>query len=160
MAFNDFHTEEIARTLDKFLIDASLRSNGVYIQEKRLTKEEFEFITNAWLIAVGSKNLDSLTDPTLSVIIDPLEQKMKDSEDKIKRIKQQKTEKVEAAALQLDKIIVAVITEFNKSMEDVMNLSIYTLLWYYNYALRLNAYRVETIAYGNGLIKKHRYFAE
>jgi hypothetical protein len=57
-------------------------------------------------------------------------------------------------------MIIAVIKDFNKNMEEIMALNIYTLLWYYNYSLRLNNYRIETIAYGNGLIKKHRYFTE
>lgn len=88
-----------------------------------------------------------------------MQKKIKASEDKIKKIKARK-EQPQDSKLELEQAIVTVIKEFHFSMDDVMQMNVFTLLWYYTYALRYNNYRVETIAFGNGLIKKHKYFSE
>jgi hypothetical protein len=160
MAFNGVKTEAIVKTLDKFIVDLTLKSNGMFVKEQMLTPDEFAFLVDAWMIAIGSKPLESLNPITQAAELDPIAQRMKDSEDKIKKIKEKKQNTDSEGKLELDKAVIAVIKEFNQSMEQVMNMNIYTILWYYNYALRFNNYRIETIAYGNGLIKKHRYFIE
>jgi hypothetical protein len=91
--------------------------------------------------------------------MDEIEKRLKESEDKIRRIKQQK-EPVQNTQLQLDRAVITVIKEYHFTMENVMQMNIFTLLWYYMYALKYNNYRIETLAYAGGLIKKHHYFSE
>ncbi len=50
--------------------------------------------------------------------LDPLMKKIKESEDKIKRIKQQNQEKGEDG-FSLDKLMIAIIKEFNLSMKEI-----------------------------------------
>jgi hypothetical protein len=46
MAFNGVHTEAIATTIYKFVPESSVQTNGIFVEGKRMTPEEFEFITN------------------------------------------------------------------------------------------------------------------
>jgi RNA-binding protein YlmH len=88
-----------------------------------------------------------------------MDRKIRESEEKIKRIKQKREEGTDAE-LSLDKILAAVMKEFRLKMDDLLEMNLFSIFWYYNMSLRYNNYRVETIAYGNGLIKKHKYFIE
>lgn len=85
---------------------------------------------------------------------------MKESEAKIRRIKQKRQEQFQESRFSLENTIAAVMKEFHFKFDEVLAMNMYTIFWYYNMALRYNNYRVETIAYGNGLIKKHKYFIE
>lgn len=106
---------------------------------------------------MGLEKLDILLkDKDVEPELDEFEKRMRENEAKINKIKQ----KVEDQSLELDKIMIAVMKEFNLTIEEVLSLNLFTVFWYYVHALKINNYRVETIAFGNGLIKKHKYFIE
>lgn len=160
MAFNDLYTEPIISTIYKFIPDSKVRDTGIFVNDYKLTYEEFAFITDSWLVCMGAKKLDEMIgigEPEEE--LDPIMQKIKASEEKIKKIRQKNQESKEGG-LELDKLIIAIIKEFNLSMKEVWDSNLFTIMWYYEYALRLNNYRINTIAFGNGLIKKHKYFIE
>jgi hypothetical protein len=159
MAFNGVQTEPIIETLHKFIENLSIEPNGLFVETEYITNEEFVFLIDCWHVAVGSKSLDKKEAETEIVELTEIEKRIKASEEKIKKIKAKKQEAQENK-LELDKAVITIIKEFRMNMEQVMQMNIFTVLWYYGYALRYNAYRVETIAYGNGLIKKHHYFID
>ena len=128
MAFNGLQTEAIAKTLDKFIVDLTVRSNGMYVNQERLTPEEFMFLADAWLVAIGAKQLESIGVTVVEQELDPIAQRMKENEEKIKKIKDKKPASDVSEKLELDKAIIAVIKEFNQSMEQVMKMNIYTIL--------------------------------
>jgi hypothetical protein len=159
MAFNGVQTDPIIETLHKFIDNLSIEPNGLFVDNEYITHEEFIFLTDCWQIAVGSKSLETKQPEAETAELTEIEKRIKASEEKIRKIKAQK-EQAKENKLELDKAVITIIKEFRMNMEQVMQMNIFTILWYYSYALRYNAYRVETIAYGNGLIKKHHYFID
>jgi len=160
MVFNDLYTQPILTTIGKFIPNSKILPHGIYVDDYVLTYEDFSFITDVWLVAMAAKKLeDVVAEGESEEELDPLMKKIKESEDKIKRIKQQNQEKGEDG-FSLDKLMIAIIKEFNLSMKEIWDSNLYTLIWYYEYALKYSNYRVSAIAFGNGLVKQHKYFIE
>jgi hypothetical protein len=161
MAFNDLYSGPIVKTIYKFIPQAKILNTGIYIEEYKLSYEEFAFITDVWLVSMGAKKLDEIiTHAESDEELHPIMKKIKESEEKVRRIKKQKENQKDNGDFSLDKLMIAVIKEFGLSMKEVWDSNLYTLMWYYEYALRYGNYRVNSIAFGNGLIKKHKYFIE
>jgi hypothetical protein len=109
---------------------------------------------------MSSKKLEDLLGASQPVEeLDPITKKMRENEEKIRKIKERNKQETEGS-FALDKLIMAVIKEFGLTMKEVWDCNLYTLIWYYEHALRYNNYRVNSIAFGNGLIKKHTYFID
>lgn len=161
MAFNNLYSQSIINTITKFIPDSKILNTGVYVNSYRLSYEEFAFITDVWLVAMGAKKIDDITKQIeTQEELDPIMKKIRESEEKVRRIKQQAQEQKGDDGFSLDKLMIAVIKEFGLSMKEIWDSNLYTLMWYYEYALRFGNYRVNTIAFGNGLIKQHKYFIE
>jgi DNA topoisomerase IA len=71
-------------------------------------------------VAMAAKKLeDVVAEGESEEELDPLMKKIKESEDKIKRIKQQNQEKKGEDGFSLDKLMIAIIKEFNLSMKEI-----------------------------------------
>lgn len=159
MAFNELYAGPIVKTITKFIPQAKILNTGVYVEDYKLSYEEFAFITDVWLVSMGAKKLDQIISHAESdEELDPIMKRIKESEEKVRRIKQQNEKGGDDFSL--DKLMIAIIKEFGLSMKEIWDSNLYTLMWYYEYALRYGNYRVNAIAFGNGLIKKHKYFIE
>jgi len=156
----ELYRDAIINTITKFIPEAKVGQDGIYIDKNKLTYEEFAFITDTWLVAMSSKKLEDLLGASQPVEeLDPITKKMRENEEKIRKIKERNKQETEGS-FALDKLIMAVIKEFGLTMKEVWDCNLYTLIWYYEHALRYNNYRVNSIAFGNGLIKKHTYFID
>jgi hypothetical protein len=156
----DMYRDSIINTVLKFIPEARIGQDGIYIDKYKLNYEEFAFITDTWLVAMSAKKLDSLIEEsTEPEELDPITKKMRESEEKIRRIKERNKKETDGN-FSLDKLMIAVIKEFGLTMKEIWDCNLYTLLWYYEHALRYNNYRVNSIAFGNGLIKNHKYFID
>ena len=155
---SELYLAEIVETLHKLIKDVSVRTTGLFYKDYSIQPQEFEWLLNSWLISLGIKSFDEKPEE-LDVVLSDMDRKMKESEEKIKRIKQKREEETNSE-LSLDKILAAVMKEFRLKMSELLEMNLFSIFWYYNMSLRYNNYRVETIAYGNGLIKKHKYFIE
>lgn len=151
------YVDEILTTVNKYILDAKVETAGIMVSGNRLTLDEVDFIIQAWRIALGAEDIKVL-EPAKAVEpeLDEFEKMLKEREAKVKRIKQ----KVEDGNLELDKVLAAVSKEYQFTIDDMLPMNMFTIFWYYTHALKFNNYRVETIAAGNGLIKKHKYFIE
>jgi hypothetical protein len=155
---SELYLAEIVETLHKLMKDVSVRTTGLFYKDYSIQPQEFEWLLNSWLISLGIKSFDEKPEEP-DVVLSDMDRKMKESEEKIKRIKQKREEETNSE-LSLDKILAAVMKEFRLKMSELLEMNLFSIFWYYNMSLRYNNYRVETIAYGNGLIKKHKYFIE
>lgn len=157
MIKNQLYLDDLMSTLHKYIMDLRIDMNGLFVNNEILIAEEFDFIVTVWKISLGLEKLEVLTkEKDVEPELDEFEKRIRDNESKINKIKQ----KVESESLELDKVVIAVMKEFNLKIEEVLSLNLFTVFWYYVHALKINNYRVETIAFGNGLIKKHKYFIE
>jgi large-conductance mechanosensitive channel len=154
---NNLYTEEIVFTLNKYIPNIIIKPEGFYIDKNKLIAPELDFIILAWKIALGSKTLEDIPSSSKEEQeLDEFEKKIKEKEEKIKKIKS----KAETNNLDIEKVLITVMKEFTLKMEDLLPMNMYTLFWYYKYGLKYGFYRIETVAAGNGLLKKHKHFSE
>ena len=54
----------------------------------------------------------------------------------------------------IENIMIAVTYEFGFSLEEIMNMNYFTLIWYYSYTGKLHVYRINQQAIASGMVKK------
>lgn len=85
----------------------------------------------------------------------PQEKRMKELEAKVQAKKQkQKSNEDQDGQNILESIMIAVTYEFGFSLEDIMNMNYFTLIWYYSYTGKLHVYRINQQAIASGMVKK------
>lgn len=105
---------------------------------------------------MGAKTLESLMTSDAEPELDAFEKIIKEKEAKIKSIKN----KAQKEGTQIDRILITVMKEFNLKISDLLPMNLYTIFWYYGYGLKYSNYHIESIAAGNGLLKKHKHYSE
>lgn len=152
--------EEIVTSMHLLIKEVKIEFKGIKAGEHLITKNEFEWLRQRWLIALGVESFEEEEKPEEDKVLSEMDRKMKAAEEKLKRIKNKRKEQQEGGSLEFDKIVGAIMKEFRISLPELLQMNMFSVFWYYQLCLRYNNYRVETIAYGNGLIKKHKYFIE
>jgi len=157
---NQMYTEEIALTLHRYIPGIKIELQGFFVKDEYITPDELDFMIDVWKIAIGAKNLEQWLDQTekKEEPIDEFEKMIQEREAKVRKIKQNKKE--EQQKTQLEQIVVTVMKEFSLKIEDILKMNLFTIFWHYYYALKFSNYRVETIAFGNGLLKQYKHFSE
>lgn len=150
------YVEEILQTIHKYIDNIDVKPAGLYHGEDRLDLETMTFIIDVWRVSLGSRALESLDASSTEPELDEFEKILKEKEAKIRAIKN-KTEKENTS---MDRILITVMKEFNLKMSDLLPMNLYTIFWYYGYGLRYSNYHIESIAAGNGLLKKHKHYSE
>lgn len=156
------YTEEVFFTLHKYIPHLNIELKGFFIDEEYLTPEEFNFIINVWRVALGITGYEDWLSGNVTKEepeLDEFEKKIKEREEKIRKIKS-KSDTQNNNNTDLDRILITVMREFNLKISDLLPMNMFTIFWYYRYGLKINNYHIESIAYGNGLLKKMKHFSE
>lgn len=160
LCFNGELQNNLVDILEEYIIDLRIQDNGLFIDIHRITPEEFDFIIQAFKIALGLKNLEDIAGKE-EAVEDEYEKKTKAAEERLQRIKKKGVkEQGPSTGFEMDIVIVGLIKEFGFTMDQILLMNIYTLLWFYKYVWKIGAYNIDTIAYGNGLIKKHTHYLD
>lgn len=156
------YTEEVFFTLHKYIPDLKIELKGFFVGEEYLTPDDFNFIISVWRVAlgiIGYEDWISGAGKKQEPELDEFEKKIKEKEEKIRKIKS-KSDTTSNNNTDLDRILITVMKEFNLKMSDLLPMNMFTIFWYYRYGLKINNYHIESIAYGNGLLKKMKHFSE
>jgi hypothetical protein len=160
LCFNGELQDRLVDVLEEYIIDIRIQTNGLFIDVDKITEEELNFIIISFRVALGLESLDQIGKAS-QTIEDEYEQKAREAEEKIQRIKKKGAkEQSPETGFEMDAVMLGVIKEFGFTMEQVLSMNIYTLLWFYQYVWKIGAYNIETIAYGNGLLKKHKHYLD
>lgn len=163
MLSQKMYTEHILFTLHKYIPNLKVELKGFFVQDKIITKKEFDVIIDAWRLSIGVldyEDWEMSNEKDKEEELDDVDRLIKEREAKVRRIKNKKQTQDGQGNLNLEKIIITVIKEFGFKMEELFSMNLFTIFWYYRYALKYNNYRIETIAFGNGLIKKMQHFSD
>lgn len=160
LCFNGDLETNLVSILQEYIIDVRIQDNGLFIDTYRITHEDFDFMIHAFKVALGLKPLDEMLG-TEGTAEDEYDRKAKEAENRVQRIKKKgvKDQSV-ATGFEMDVVIVGLVKEFGFTMEQILSMNIYTLLWFYKYVWKIGAYNIATVAYGNGLIKKHTHYLD
>lgn len=137
--------------IKQIILDLEIVKAKIYINEDILTKKELSRIEEILLIVMGQKRETKEEEHELS----PEEKRIKELEEKVqaKKNKQKSNEEKDEQNIMED-IMIGVIYEFGFSLEQIMNMNYFTLIWYYSYTGKLHVYRINQHAIGSGMVKK------
>ena len=159
LCFNGDLQDRIVDILEEYIPDVRIQVNGLFIDVDKISVEEFNFIIIAFNVALGLTTLDEVD--KVSEEEDPYDKKAREADERVQRIKKKSSqEQSPNTGFEMDKVMLGVIKEFGFTMDQVLDMNIYTLLWFYQYVWKINNYDIETIAYGNGLLKKHKHYLD
>jgi hypothetical protein len=145
---------EILSHLQKIILNCYFRNNFLFLNEKEITDTEIEKISKLIRIAIGEEKYEDYSGEDKDLTDE--EKRLRELEEKIKKKKEAKQEdgqKVESKSV-LEDIMIAVTYEFGFTLEHIMNMNYFALLWYYSYTGKIHVYRINQSAIGSGMVKK------
>jgi hypothetical protein len=146
--------EDILSNLQKIILNCYFQEGFVFVNKKEITEVEIEKISKLIRIAIGEEKYEDYSEEVKELTDE--EKRLLELEEKIKKKKQtqqQAQEKVDSKSV-LEDIMIAVTYEFGFTLEHIMNMNYFTLLWYYSYTGKIHVYRINQFAIGSGMVKK------
>jgi hypothetical protein len=147
-------SHEILSHLQKIIFDLSFEEGFLCVDRIEITNKEIEKISKLLRIAIGEERYEEYSEEPKELT--DQEKRLLELEEKIKKKKetQKETDKTVESKSVLEDIIISVTYEFGFTMEHIMNMNYFTLLWYYSYTGRIHVYRINQFAIGSGMVKK------
>jgi len=145
---------EIASYLNRIIVDSYFEEGFLCVNNKELTDSEIQKISKLLRISIGEERYEDYSEEKKDLTDE--EKRLLELEEKIKKKKQtqqQAEEKVDSKSV-LEDIIIAVSYEFGFTLEHIMDMNYFTLLWYYSYTGKIHVYRINQFAIGSGMVKK------
>jgi hypothetical protein len=142
----------ILKSFQKLILGLKVEKNRLFVEEDPLTEGELIRIKQILLTIMGQKPKMETEEKDLT----PEEIRMRELEKKVQSKKKEKEEieGTDEKQNMIEDIMVAVIYEFGFSIEQIMNMNYFTLIWYYSYTGKLHVYRINQHAIGSGMVKK------
>ena len=144
---------DLFEKIKRIILDISIKKGIIFVGAHPLKPIELNRISEILQIGMGQKNQMDEPEEELS----EEELKLKKLEEKIQAKKQQQKEessKVESEENRMEDIMISVMFEFDLSLENIMNMNYFTLIWYYSYTSKLHVYRINQHAISSGMVKK------
>ena len=157
----------IVNNLNKVI--PGFRVSGIYLMigDDILTSKDLQFIIHVLKVGLAMKDYTPWPPKSLNKEkteidnkFDTFKQRMEAAEERIRKIKQ-KSRKQKGEYSPLIDYFAAIAYEFKLSLDEIFNLNYYTLVFYYRQVGKLDAYRINSMAFASGNLKKnskHKYF--
>jgi exonuclease VII small subunit len=172
ITFLEDYREILFKYFKRYIINCQIKESGIYVDDEKITSDEFDFIVKTILISLGQLSLDSVKKeyedkekekPKSEVELTPAQKKIEDmlkkqkeSEEKLKRAKEKKAQNASDKTTAED-IIIAVTKVFGFSHNEVLNMNYYTLFKYFAYVGSIDSNEIEKMAVAFGSLKSKNY---
>jgi hypothetical protein len=140
----------------KYIKDAVFKDNAIYVDDEKVMSYEFNYIVEKLMIAMSQRSFeedkeesDKKLDPTIAKILEA----QKESEEKLKKIKQKKS----INNLTIEQIMLAVTYEFGISQKDLLESNYFSLIWYFSYVGKVDGHKLNQMILSSGLSKQKSY---
>jgi len=145
---------DILNHLKNIILNCYFEDGFIFVGEKEITEIEIEKISKLIRIAIGEEKYEDYSEEQKNLTDE--EKRLLELEEKIKKKKQTQQEGNEKADSKsvLEDIMIAVTYEFGFTLEHIMDMNYFTLLWYYSYTGKIHVYRINQFAIGSGMVKK------
>lgn len=153
MILTRFSEKEIMlERFQKIILGLNINKGRIFVDKDPLKEKELERIEEILLIILGQRREDKEEKPE-EENLSPQEKRMKELEEKVRAKKEKAKEQNDDDNI-IENIMISVIYEFGFSIEQIMNMNYFTLIWYYSYTGKLHVYRINQHAIGSGMVKK------
>lgn len=146
--------EEILSHLQKIILNCYFYEGFVVVDNKEITDKEIEKISKLLRISMGEEKYEDYSEQDKELTKE--EKRLLELEEKIKKKKEEQSEaegEVKSKSV-LEDIMISISYEFGYTLEHIMNMNYFTLLWYYSYTGKIHVYRINQFAIGSGMVKK------
>jgi hypothetical protein len=153
---NEEYSKMLVPYLLKYIKNSEYKENAIFVDNEKIMSYELDYIVEKILIALGQKNFDEKEekiDEKLNPAIAKILKAQKESEEKLKKIKQKKSE----GGLSIEQIMLAVTYEFRISSKDLLELNYFGLIWYFSYVGKVDAHKLNQLILSSGMSKQKTY---
>jgi hypothetical protein len=140
--------------MSKIIIGSKMKGHFLSHNGQEITEKEIEMISDLISIIMGQKKYEEYSEEQKELTDE--EKRLAELE---KRIQEKKKRKVESEQKEepkniLEDIMIALTYEFGFTIEHMMQMNYFTILWYYSYTGKLHVYRFNQFALSSGAVKK------
>lgn len=144
----------------KYIQDAKEKEDGLYVGELKIISKEFDYI--AWVILI-SCGVEQVQDEEISPVkkvekltpeMEAILAKQKESEERLRKIKQKKAKN---SGFTIEQIMLAITYEFGIPMKDLVKLNYYSIFWYFSFVGKVDSHKLNQLIISSGFSKKKDY---
>lgn len=153
---NKDYSKLLVKYLLKYIKDSEYKEQAIFINNEKVMSYELEYIIDKILISLGQKNFEEeekRDEEKINPAIEKILQAQKESEEKLKKIKQKKSE----GGLNTEQIMLAVTYEFGITSKDLLELNYFGLIWYFGYVGKVDAHKLNQMILSSGMSKQKSY---
>lgn len=151
------YSQLLVKYLLKYIKNSEYKEKAIFVDNEKVMSYELEYIIDKILISVGQKNFEEeeekVDEKTLNPEIAKILKAQKESEEKLKKVKQKKSQ----GSLSIEQIMLAVTYEFNISSKDLLELNYFSLIWYFGYVGKVDAHKLNQMILSSGMSKQKSY---
>lgn len=148
--------------IEKLILDSEVTLKGIEVKGRVLEKNEIKFFKEIILISFGAKKIEDAfeaqkEEDLLSKMSEAQKAVYLRQQETLKRLEQAKARRGVAKteeAMNLSKIIVGVMKEFNMTLEEIKDLNYYTLYYLFSYIFKIDHYDFMKKAAASGNLTK------
>jgi hypothetical protein len=159
LLFSDQYTSILSKYFLRFIDNAEYKEKQLFVDNEKIMSYEFDYIADKILISLAKKDFiedEQKTEEEESKknpIIEKILQQQKEAEEKIKKVKNKKAGK----GYTVEEIMLAVSYEFRVSLDSILNMNFFTLLWYFKYVGKVDAHKLNQMILSSGMSKQKNY---
>jgi hypothetical protein len=160
MAYTEY-SELLSKYFTRYVNTCEFKDNALFVKDQKIILEEMEYIIKVILISCG---IESSTEEELSSKmtksdsvspeIQAILKKQKESEEKIRQIKQKKAEK---SGFTIEQVMLAITYEFGIPIRDLIKLNYYAIFWYFGFVGKVDSHKLNQLIISSGFSKKKDY---
>ena len=153
---NEDYSKLLVPYLLKYIKNSEYMDKAIFVNHEKVMSYELDYIIDKILISIGQKNFDEeekIDEEKLNPAIAKIMKAQKESEEKLKKIKQKKSE----GGLNIEQIMLAVTYEFGITSKDILELNYFGLIWYFSYVGKVDAHKLNQMILSSGMSKQKSY---
>lgn len=146
--------EKFKKYISQIIIGSEMKGEFLSHNGEEITDTEIEMISDLIRIIMGQKKYEEYSEEQRELTDE--EKRLAELEKKIQAKKEAKTESEQKEEPKniLEDIMIALTYEFGFTIEHMMQMNYFTILWYYSYTGKLHVYRFNQFALSSGAVKK------
>jgi hypothetical protein len=161
LLFDENYSKYIVGYFLKYIDKSEYKDKTLYINDVKVISQELNYIVETIMISVGRKEYkEDLNEDKKIEEENPIMAKIlaaqKEAEEKLNKIKQKKA-KNSGKGYTIEEIMLAVSYELGLSMDYLLNLNYYALIWYFGFAAKVDAHKLNQMILSSGMSKQKSY---
>jgi hypothetical protein len=145
----------LKKYLMKYIEGAEFKNKELFVGDEKVMSYELQYIADSMLMSLGQEEYIEKKEQKIeevNPIMAEILKKQKEAEDKLKKSKASKEDK-----LTIEEIILAVSYEFHMDYEKILQMSYFGLIWYFGYVGKVDAHKLNQMILSSGMSKQKHY---